>query len=181
MEMTSVIGFKHILKVIRLRDTIIESPIFRRKKANMDWKPLGTLTEEMGFEEYIQTLSRCNKELSPNMYVERRIGDYVYSIKGLFKKINDNYENEFSNKFFGESNKKIGPAFYVNAVTSHQNAMLIAYLLEKSRWDAAIASCHQRKVPGSLIKPQNVTKNLKNLNSVWVSNVIHGKIFFCSF
>jgi hypothetical protein len=127
----------------------------------------GSLTQEFGFEEYIERLKQCLDGLG-TLLIDRNIKDYVFETKTLFKKINDNYEKEFSNKFFGETNKNIGPAFYVNAVSSHQNGMLIAYLLEKTRWTSAQASCNEERAPESLLRPQNLTKNLKDLNGRFV-------------
>ncbi len=126
---------------------------------------LGTLTQEFGFEEYVEKLKDCSLPgVGSNLVIERQIPDYIYSIKAIFKKMNENYEGEFSNKFFSEANKKMGPAFYVNAITAHQNGMLIAYLFEKTRWTNAISTCQEHRIPPSLLKMQNITKNLNTLN-----------------
>jgi len=120
----------------------------------------GSLTSQYAFEEYIEKLRLCPIS---ELRIKRDIPDYIYNIKALFKKMNENYENEFSNKFFTEANKKIGPAFYVNAVTSHQNGMLLGYLVEKTRWSQAALSCNNQRIPEFLVKPQNFSSAVGDL------------------
>lgn len=123
----------------------------------------GSVTQQFGFEEYVEKLQKCPMG---ELVITRAINDYVVNIKQLFKKMNKNYESEFSNSFLGAVNSKLSPAFYVNAVTTHQNGMLVAYLLEKQRWSDAELSCNSQLIPKSLIKVENLTNSLTQLRQI---------------
>lgn len=133
----------------------------------------GSITEQFGFEEYIKKLQQC-----PNgeVLITRNIKDYTFNIKQLFKSMNKNYENEFSNSFLGAQNSKLSPAFYVNAVSTHQNGMLVAYLLEKERWSEAELSCNAHLIPNSLVKASNLTDSLTQLKQILKAENLVGSI-----
>ncbi|CAL8121978.1 unnamed protein product [Orchesella dallaii] len=123
----------------------------------------GAITQQFGFEEYIEKLQKCPLG---EMIIKRGINDYVFNIKQMFKSMNKNYENEFSNSFLGAASSKLSPAFYVNAVTTHQNGMLVAYLLEKDRWSQAELSCNAQLIPKALVRNDNLTSSLTQLRQV---------------
>lgn len=123
----------------------------------------GSITQQFGFEEYVEKLQKCPLG---DIVISRGVNDYVYGIKQLFKSMNKNYESEFSNAFIGAGNSKLTPAFYVNAVTTHQNGMLIAYILEMKRWSEAELSCNSQHTPSSLVKVNNLTTSLNQVDQL---------------
>lgn len=119
----------------------------------------GFQTTKQSIEEYFRQLKSCPKNV---VNITRSIPDYVYNIKEIYKAMNRKFEQEFSNKL--RAGNREGPAHYVNALSAHQNTMVMNYWVEESRWNLARLACLTNTVPLSLLPSANFTADLNILS-----------------
>ncbi|CAG7818071.1 unnamed protein product, partial [Allacma fusca] len=124
----------------------------------------GIYTNVTDIRQYFKDLQKCTNRF----LIDQRNFDYQYDIRAPFSQMDDNFYYTFfepvENRTEDIDVRLLASASLSNSRTATQGSLLASFYAERNRWNFAVATCFQNKLPPTLVTQDKLEEILGSID-----------------